>query len=302
MKSIIFALLIALSSCSLALAGDGLTFAYVLQAEDLGSSKAKAVQKLAACDRDWIILDAFYSSEERWTQSDLKTIRDGKSGRKVVAYFSIGEAEDYRAYWNSAWKKNLPGFILEENPDWKGNYLVKYWHPQWQKIMLTEAQNIVDSGFDGFYFDKIDSFETFEHDKKNDKWIDHRKNPETKNTYREDMIAFVKQFHQLAKKQNPDFKIIPQNGSQLLEDSAYRKMADSIGIEDLFDDGEKKQKDAKYILGFLKKLSKNQPVLCVSYAEKKSLKMFVKKQAGKYGFPLLITDRDLTKLGESVAN
>ena len=101
------------------------SFAYVLQADALTKSKSQAVSKLAACGRDWIVLDARFSSDEPWTTNDLSAIRAGKAGRKVIAYLSIGEAEDYRAYWKSAWRTNPPTFLLGENPEWKGNYRVK---------------------------------------------------------------------------------------------------------------------------------------------------------------------------------
>src|SRR6184192_3849559 len=76
------------------------SFAYVLQADSLAKSKIEAVTKLASCGRDWIVVDARYGNSEPWTTADLATIRAGRAGRKVIAYLSIGEAEDYRDYWN----------------------------------------------------------------------------------------------------------------------------------------------------------------------------------------------------------
>lgn len=32
---------------------------------------------------------------------------------------SIGEAEDYRFYWQNTWKNNKPDWLLTENPQWK---------------------------------------------------------------------------------------------------------------------------------------------------------------------------------------
>ena len=46
------------------------SFAYVLQADSLAKSKAEAMAKLAACERDWIVLDAGFSSDEPWTAAD----------------------------------------------------------------------------------------------------------------------------------------------------------------------------------------------------------------------------------------
>src|ERR1035441_4370636 len=97
------------------------SFAYVLQADSLAKSKIEAVQKLGACGRDWIVLDANFSSDEPWTAAELAAIRAGRAGRRLIAYLSIGEAEDYRAYWQSSWNTNAPAFLLGENPEWKGN-------------------------------------------------------------------------------------------------------------------------------------------------------------------------------------
>ena len=79
---------------------------------------------------------------------------------------SIGEAEDYRYYWQSSWKIGSPDWIEKENPDWEGNYKVKYWEKGWQDIIYgnndSYLKKILDTGFDGVYLDIIDAFEYFE--------------------------------------------------------------------------------------------------------------------------------------------
>ena len=82
------------------------------------------------------------------------------------SYISIGEAEDYRFYWDSDWKTNKPAWLEKENPNWKGNYKVRYWESDWQSIIYgtdgSYLKKIIDSGFDGAYLDIIDAFEYFE--------------------------------------------------------------------------------------------------------------------------------------------
>jgi len=187
--SIVFAPFLVFGNSILAQSSPA-SFAYVLQADSLAKSRAGAVQKLAASGRDWIVLDANFSSDEPWTAADLAAIRAGRAGRKVIAYLSIGEAEDYRAYWQREWKTNPPAFLLGENPEWKGNYRVKYWQAAWQQIILADVDKIMAAGFDGVYLDIVDGFETFEQDGKNS--IDDRLNPETKQSYRRDMVDWVK--------------------------------------------------------------------------------------------------------------
>ncbi|MFQ5795846.1 MAG: endo alpha-1,4 polygalactosaminidase [Candidatus Bipolaricaulia bacterium] len=97
--------------------------------------------------------------------ASLKTKANGGS-RLVIAYMSIGEAEDYRYYWQAEWKPNPPSWLAEENPDWPGNYKVRYWDRNWQNVIYESndsyLKKILDAGFDGVYLDIIDAFEYFE--------------------------------------------------------------------------------------------------------------------------------------------
>ena len=49
------------------------------------------------------MLDARFDSATPWQRPELDAIRRGQPGRKVIAYVSIGEAEDYRPYWRKEW-------------------------------------------------------------------------------------------------------------------------------------------------------------------------------------------------------
>ena len=79
---------------------------------------------------------------------------------------SIGEAEDYRYYWQTDWTSTKPDWIEAENPDWEGNYKVKYWETEWQNIIYGDSDSYLDKiisvGFNGVYLDIIDAFEYFE--------------------------------------------------------------------------------------------------------------------------------------------
>jgi len=84
----------------------------------------------------------------------------------VIAYMSIGEAESYRYYWKTAWNTNMPVWMGQENPNWHGNYKVRYWMKKWQKIIYgndnSYVKKIINQGFDGVYLDIIDAYEYFE--------------------------------------------------------------------------------------------------------------------------------------------
>jgi len=122
---------------------------------------------LGGTDYDLLIVDLFYDYQALSPAEVAALKRKASRGtRLVVAYMSIGEAEDYRYYFNPEWIVEPPSWLAEENPDWEGNYKVRYWDEEWQAIIYGNAnsylQKILDAGFDGVYLDIIDAFEYFE--------------------------------------------------------------------------------------------------------------------------------------------
>ena len=282
------------------------SFAFILQADSFAKTKPAAVAKLKESGRDWIVLDATFAGDKPWEQADLDAIRCGKAGRKVVAYLSIGEAEDYRPYWQSDWASNgkrtaaVPAWLGIENPEWKGNYQVKYWNVDWQKLMLTAIDDAMAHGFDGVYLDVVDGFETYEQGA--DDYLDDRMNPETKQTYRRDMVDWVKAIAARARAKNPAALVIPQNGSQLVVHKDFIEVINAQGIEDLFTNGKKLQpaSHTDEIRGHLKTLaSAKKPVLLIEYPKTPELQALSKELAKKNGLVWLVTDRQLKTLGES---
>ena len=141
-------------------------FLYLLNPEKF-NTKTDYINALSQTNYDAFIIDLFFETEEL-TQQDISMLKTKQSGgeRLVIAYMSIGEAEDYRFYWQKSWKVGNPDFIEKENRRWKGNYKVKYWKDEWQAIILGSEEAYLDKilavGFDGVYLDIIDAFEYFE--------------------------------------------------------------------------------------------------------------------------------------------
>ena len=289
------------------------TMAYVLQADRLAGSKSRAADVLARCGRDLVVIDYSYDGGNGggWTASQVRRIRSGKRGRKVVAYLSIGEAEDYRYYWQRAWDRNrdgrpdagAPAFLCQENPDWEGNYKVKYWHGAWQSIMYDYLGKIIGQGFDGLYLDLVDAYEHFEYDPARKDWIDNRPNAETGRTYRLDMIRFVRRIASRARKQaGDDFLIIPQNAAALSRYGSYREMISAIGIEDLFTEGNKRQpkRHVDYVLPRLERIRKDgKAVLLIEYGTRAAIRSISIRGARTCGFVLLLAPRELDALGRA---
>lgn len=91
-------------------------------------TKARFLTALAETNYDALILDLEFEDGPLLTAdvAQLKVKANGGT-RLVLCYLSIGEAEEYRSYWDSLWTANPPEWLLAENPDWQGNYPVQYW-------------------------------------------------------------------------------------------------------------------------------------------------------------------------------
>ena len=113
-------------------------------------------------------MDLFFHDESAFTASEIQQLKSKANGgtRLVISYMSIGEAEDYRYYWQADWEQDKPSWLDEENPEWEGNYKVKYWDEKWQDIIYgnddSYLKKILDAGFGGVYLDIIEAFEYYE--------------------------------------------------------------------------------------------------------------------------------------------
>ncbi len=142
-------------------------FLYLINPQNF-DTKAGFIRKIKATGYDLIVMDLFFNNGEPFSSDEIHQLKKKPGGgrRLVVCYLSIGEAETYRYYWKPEWKKNPPRWLDKPNPDWPGNYKVKYWDPRWQAIFFGNdsayLHKIMAAGFDGAYLDIIDAFEYFE--------------------------------------------------------------------------------------------------------------------------------------------
>ncbi|MDA3952727.1 MAG: endo alpha-1,4 polygalactosaminidase [Bacteroidales bacterium] len=132
------------------------------------ASKTEFVNAIKATNYDLLIMDFFFGDNEEFNASEIEQLKQKANGgtRLIVSYMSIGEAEDYRYYWNESWAVGTPTWLKAENPEWEGNYKVEYWNTDWKAIILgsetSYLDKIIDAGFDGVYLDIIEAFEYFE--------------------------------------------------------------------------------------------------------------------------------------------
>ena len=130
--------------------------------------KTAYLNALMATDYDILIIDLFFEGDSALSAAEVAGLKVKTNGgsRLVIAYMSIGEAEDYRWYWQNDWEVGSPEWIVAYNPYWGGNYKVEYWNPEWQSIIFgndeSYTKKLIDAGFDGAYLDIVDAFEYFE--------------------------------------------------------------------------------------------------------------------------------------------
>lgn len=172
---------------------------------------------------DLVVIDysADGSEEGEFTAAEIAALAAGPGGAKLIfSYMSIGEAEDYRFYWQEPWEPGDPPWLGQENPRWPGNYRVRYWDPEWQSIVLEYTDRLIGAGFDGAYLDLIDAYEYYE--------------SRGRATAAAEMVAFVGAVRAHAVAYDPDFLILVQNAAELVDAfPEYLEIVDGIGQEDI---------------------------------------------------------------------
>ena len=142
-------------------------FLYLINPEQF-ANKTDFINAVCATNYDILIMDLFLDGEVAFNAVEVERLRHKANGgrRLVMGYMSIGEAEDYRYYWQSSWNKHRPEWMDKENSVWSGNYKVCYWYKEWQDIICGSGDSylnrILAAGFDGVYLDVIDAYEYFE--------------------------------------------------------------------------------------------------------------------------------------------
>ncbi len=142
-------------------------FLYIIDSESY-DTKQLFLDAVKLTNYDMVLIDLYDNDGYIYTQAEIESLKTKKDGgsRLVIAYMSIGEAENYRYYWQSEWTPGNPDWLDKVDPNWAGNYYVRYWNPEWQAIIFGNANSylkkIINAGFDGVYLDLIDAFEIFE--------------------------------------------------------------------------------------------------------------------------------------------
>ncbi|MEZ5816705.1 MAG: endo alpha-1,4 polygalactosaminidase [Hyphomicrobiaceae bacterium] len=263
------------------------------------------VRRIAAGPHDLVVVDASRdgSDDGFFTHAEIARMQARADGRRriVLAYLSIGEAETYRGYWRWYWGGKwytrwlgwllAPAWLGAENPEWPGNFAVRYWLPGWQQLLLGQGgylERILAAGFDGVYLDKIDSsLESI---------------AERHPGARDDMRLLVRRIAEYGRARRAGFIVVPQNGEELLTDDAYANLIDGIGKEDLLygEFAEKRANPPDVIarrVGLLKHATGlGKTVLAVEYLDDASRIAEARQRLESMGFVPNFADRALATL------
>jgi cysteinyl-tRNA synthetase len=180
---------------------------------------------------DWSSADRHFDAQGMVAQLKDSMASDGAHRKLILAYLDIGEAEDWRWYWDWSQDWNCrgdppadwPDYILACDPDgWGGNYPVAYWDPAWRDIVIygehtgshpdrdyrSAIDEAIRDGFDGIYLDWVEGYE--------DEDVIAAAQAAGVDPAVE-MIAFIDEMRDYATARNPDFLIIQQNAAALLD-------------------------------------------------------------------------------------
>jgi cysteinyl-tRNA synthetase len=223
------------------------------------------------------------SEDKKFTAQEIDMFKSRNN--VILSYLSIGEAEDYRYYF-----KSMPKDLIKtENPEWKGNYPVKYWEEQWKTIIFKNEKSYLNriqaAGFDGVYLDIVDAFQYYK----------------DKTTYAVKMANFIQELSVKAKKNNPQFKIYIQNGVDIIDyldnkqKTQFYAAIDGISLEAiLFNSTTYQMMDTAPIEKLVKQYQKqHKHILSVEYTVSLPLMNRYKRFIQKMGIEGLITDSQL---------
>lgn len=251
---------------------------------------------------DLIVMDysADGSADAKYSSSDIAAIK--QSGKKVFAYISIGEAENYRSYWKPLWSQTPPAWLGPENPQWLGNFKVRFWHPEWQSIIFDYIKDIYNQGFDGIYCDIIDGYYFWK--------TEHPEEPKADSL----MMQFIVNIRNFtATLGTRAFYIIPQNGESILHEQNitdnlrknFFNAIDAIGVEDVFNRGSLDENnpynpEISRFPNLQEFLDNNKPVLSIEYLTNKPLIDEYVPHARDKGFIPYCTVRKLDVLSDGI--
>ena len=208
----------------------------------------------------------------------------------ILAYADVGQAEDWRWYWQEDWEPGNPEWIVTTDPDeWEGNYPVAFWYPEWENIVIygsggmSHVEIALQAGFDGIDLDWIEAF--------SDLNVVAKAEKDGIPDIAEAMLDFIEKMRIFARQSssnaNPNFLIVAQNAPDLFPENPnrYNEIIDAISCEAIWFGGTGGYDDwddphgfnvptndiysgwTEELLEYLSLISGLMPIFCVEYAQ-----------------------------------
>lgn len=156
----------------------------------------------------------------------IPALRNSPGGPKIIlCYMSIGQSENYRWYWQPEWVTAPPPWLDAPDGVWAGDRWVRFWHPDWQRIIYGTPESYLDQilalGFDGVYLDRVDAYTYYQE--------------QGRSSAAREMVDFILDFTEYARARYPGFGVFPQNAEELgVLFPDYLQAMTGIGVESLY--------------------------------------------------------------------
>lgn len=271
---------------------------WAYQLKDVSQDK---IDKIIASPFDMIIIDSsmFPAGKEiHLTREQVESMKKKPDGsrRLVVSYFSAGECEDFRYYWKPEWNKKRPSWVYKADKDWKGDFIVRYWDPDWQRIIFGTPDSIIDkildAGFDGISIDRVDAYYYFG----------------DTNERRAQMVDLIKGISGYIRARKPDAVILAQNAEEILDNKDYIAAIDGIAKEDLIygishTERRNPEGDIQHSTKLLDAArAAGKVIFVIEYLKDKSHIAEAREYMKKHDFVLYVGQRDLYELSGVVGD
>ena len=266
-----------------------------------------SLEELEKSTYDVLVLDATtgLASGQPFTPEQVARLKRKPDGstRTVVSYLSIGEAEDYRPdYFDAEYmSEDAPDWLMQENPQWKGNRIIRFCAEGWQLTILGDADGrnlynsieasplykLIEAGFDGVYLDRVDVYSEI-----TSECADSRNK----------MIEFVARLAAHARKASPEFLVILQNAEELLASPKMVKTIDAVAKESLFygEDMSQRANNPKSVADTVENLKLAQKagrgVFVIDYITTKATALEAKRKIEAQGFVPYVGPRNLGQM------
>jgi len=195
----------------------------------------ETLQKIVDSTYDMVVMDPIVTEKENQDYPIAETVSKLHAEphpKLAIAYIDIGQAEDYRTYWQTGWRIGNPDWITAIDPDgWVGNYPCAYWRDEWKDVWLAPGgylDKILAAGFDGVYLDWIEAY--------SDENVLAAASKDGVNAKAE-MLQWIEEIGDFGRSRNPKFVVVAQNAAELALEPDYAHLVDAIAQEQVWYDG-----------------------------------------------------------------